>query len=74
MPIAFVDRQLNDIGHKVEPLLAKAASSCCQSMVKSGLSSWHFFMSELIMTNALQNIINNIGFIKMMKNVIDAFD
>jgi len=58
MPIAFVDRQLIDIGREVELLLAKAASSCCRSTVKSSSSSWHFFMSESIMTNPLKNILN----------------
>jgi len=28
-PITFVDQQLIDIGCKVDPILAKAASSCC---------------------------------------------
>jgi len=60
MPIAFVDRQLNDNSREVNLILAKAASSCCRSMVKSGSSSRPFFMSESIMTNALQNIINKI--------------
>jgi len=58
MPIAFVDRQLNDIGREVELLLAKASSSCCRSMVKSGSSSRHFFVFEYIMANTMKNLVD----------------
>jgi len=45
MPITFVDRQLIDSSHKLDAVLTKAASSCCQLMVKNTSSSWHFFLS-----------------------------
>jgi len=39
-------------------LLAEAASSCCQSTVESGSSSWHFFVFKYIMANMMKNIVN----------------
>jgi len=58
MPITFVDRQLIDIGHAVNPVLAQAASSCYQSTVDSGSSSWQFIVSEFIMANMWRNVVN----------------
>jgi len=62
--IAFVNWQLIDIGCKRNPVLAKAASSCYQSMVKSRSNSWHFFMSEFIMTNPLHNIVKEFDWLQ----------
>jgi len=71
MPIAFVDRQLNDIGRKVDPILAEAASCCCQWMVKSRSSSRHFFMSKSIMTNPLKNILNEFDQLEQSKGLLN---
>jgi len=50
MQIAFVDRQLIDMGRKLDCVLAKAASSCYQLTVKSGSSSRHSFVSQFVVT------------------------
>jgi len=50
MLITFVDRQLIDIGYKLDAILAEAASSCCQSKEKSVSCSQHFFCSFCIVT------------------------
>jgi len=70
MPNTFVDQQLIDISHKLDPVLAKAASSCYWSMVKSGLSSWHFFISFYITTNPLQNIVLEFWLYQNDENII----
>jgi len=46
MPIAFVDRQLNDNSRLVDPLLAETAPSSCRSTVKSGSSPRHFLFTN----------------------------
>jgi len=61
MPITFVDRQLNDNSRVVDPLLTEAATYSSRSTVKSGSSLRHFFVSEYITTNVLQNNKHDCG-------------
>jgi len=71
MPIAFVDHQLIDIGRKVKPLLAKAASSCCQSTVNRTLSFRHSFFFEYVTTNPLHNIVNKFDWLEQSKGLLN---
>jgi len=70
MPTAFVDQQLIDIGCKVKPLLAKAASSCCWLMVNSQSSSWHFSIFKYSMTNPLHNIVKEFDWLEQSKECL----
>jgi len=54
MLITIVMRWNIDNSHGRDAVLAEAASSCCQSAVKSTSHSWHFFLPFLIMTNLLE--------------------
>jgi len=60
MLITVVRQWSFDNSHERDAVLAKAASSCCQSTVKSASRSRHFFLSFFLsMTNLLENVVVN---------------
>jgi len=64
MPIAFVDQQLNDNSREVDLILAKAASSCCRTTVKSGSSSRPFLFPNRSWQTPCKILSKSIDFLK----------